>query len=270
MKITFDTDKNILKVGKTLFDDLKSDKKEEMLEHLRNFLKKQPMSDYEDDCMWMSYRYCIGGHTIATHMHSYEIYKNCYGRMSDDRSNFIAFDMNREIEDLLRFGIGGPDFHFPSTGLNRIYTSALDVYFEFLNEYQIRSKEELLKYKSVEIILTDNERGYKFEPKTYEEYGEKPKKSSESFFMSGVQDLMVWNDLVHIFDKEHHHKSVLKDGSEVEWFWTYIKSPHLKMYHDTKSDLEDFEYERIRVRVDKWSCHYVSYIPESAIKETLW
>lgn len=268
MKITFDTDKKILKVGKTLFEDLEKDKQEEVRKHFREIIKAGPMSDYEEDCMWMSYRYCVGGHTIACNQHAYYIAKNCYGRMSDERSIFTAYDINREIEDRLRFGMGGPEFHFPSVGANRIYTSALDIYFQFLEDYNIKSKEDLLKYKTVEVILTDNERGYKFEPKTYEECGEKPKKSTESFFMSGVQDLMVWNDLVHIFDKEHHHKSILKDGSEVEWFWTYIL--WLKTGNDGNLYLDHFAYKKVRVPVNDWTSFRTKYLAEDAIKEDLW
>lgn len=269
MKITFDTDKKILKVGKTLFEDLEKEKQEEVRNHFREIIKTGPMSDYEEDCMWMSYRYCIGGHTIATHLHSYEIFKNCYGRMSDERSVFTAFDINREIEDKLRFGVGGPDFHFPSTGTNRIYTSALDIYFQFLEDYNIKSKEELLRYKSVEVILTDNERGYKFEPKMHDgTVADKTKKEPSYFFMSSVRDLMVWNDLVHLFDKDHHHKSLLEDGSEIEWFWTYTQG--LKTDTDGKFYLDEFTYKKVRVPVNEWTSFRTTYIPADAIKEDLW
>ena len=34
--------------------------------------------------MWMSYRYCIGRHTIASHMHATDIWQNCKGNRSKD------------------------------------------------------------------------------------------------------------------------------------------------------------------------------------------
>ena len=34
------------------------------------------MTQYEEDCVWMSYRYCIGRHTIASHCHAGDIAKN--------------------------------------------------------------------------------------------------------------------------------------------------------------------------------------------------
>ena len=47
--------------------------------------------------------------------------------------------------------------------------SSLDCIFEFFKEYNI-TKENYLDYKDIHIILTDNERGYKFETTTWEEW----------------------------------------------------------------------------------------------------
>ena len=49
--------------------------------------KEEPkeMSMYEEDLIWMSYRYCIGRHTIAASMHAGEIAKHEYFRLSPER-----------------------------------------------------------------------------------------------------------------------------------------------------------------------------------------
>ena len=53
------------------------------------------LSTYEEDCIWMSYRYCIGRHTIASHCHASDIANNAYGRMSKERTQFMSKDINK-------------------------------------------------------------------------------------------------------------------------------------------------------------------------------
>lgn len=278
MKITIDTKTGEIKAGRKLYEELTDGVKHSVMKTLERFRKSKPMSDYEEDSMWMSYRYCIGRHTIAAHQRASDIARECYGRMSDERSIFTAYDINREIENQFRVGVGGPEFHFPSTSGNRIYTSALDIYFQFLEDFNIKSKEDLLRNpKVVQVIPTDNERGYKFETMTYEECASMcadatgdtlRSKTVDYFFMSGVQDLMIWNDLVHLFDKEHHHKSILKDGTEVEWFWTYVQGS--TQHEDGKWYADDFKYERVRVPVDKWNGIRTVWIPDESIEKDLY
>jgi len=271
-----------------------------------------PLSDYEEDCMWMSYRYCIGRHTIASHMHATDIWNNCKGRMSDERALFTAFDINREIESSMAFI--KPYFHFPITSLNRIYTSAIDIFCEFLEDFQIKDIDDLIKYRDVYIKLADNERGYTFETVTWEEWLRPqvlkicqdfwknddmsedfawklflrckndeeigtdfvPKKfeeltkdmpKSDNYYMHDIEDLFVWNDLVHCFDYEHHHKSILTDGSEVEWFWSWT---HNSEQHDDGYYYRAFGYKKIRVPVDKWNGNITTWIPDESIKKNIY
>ena len=58
-----------------------------------------------------------------------------------ERSIFTAYDINREIEERLQFG-NCPEWHFPITSMNRIYTSAIDIFCQFIEDYDIKSKEE--------------------------------------------------------------------------------------------------------------------------------
>ena len=173
MKIIFDTEANTIKVGsKTFGVDMDKTKEHCILSHFNKFVRDNTMlndfGDYEEDSMWMSYRYCIGRHTIASHMRAGDIGTHCYGRMSEERSIFTAFDINREIEEKLQFG-NGPEWHFPITSMNRIYTSAIDIFCQFIEDYDIKSKEDYLKYYKIDVILTDNEHGYKIETTTWKE-----------------------------------------------------------------------------------------------------
>lgn len=312
MKITLDTNTGDVKVGGKLFDELENYKKESAETYMRNFLKENTkLTDYEMDCMWMSYRYCIGRHTIASNMHAGHIWNNCKDRMSDERSLFTAFDINREIENSLRFH--KPYFHFPLTSLNRIYTSAVDIVCEFMEDYNVKSIDDFIKYRDIHIILTDNERGYKFEVVTWEEYlrprvlkimqdfyhndamsedyawnhfqqwmnneddfgalGNKLEEltrdmpNKEHYYMHDFEDLFVWNDLVHCFDFEHHHESILTDGTRCKWFWTWAENTEP---HDDGFYYKAFGYHRIRVPLDKWNGNIRTYIPDDSIQEDIY
>ena len=113
MKVTIDSKTGEVKVNGKLLKDAPEYYKTIAEFSLRlAYQDNYPMTDYEEDCIWMSYRYCIGRHTIASHMHANDIWKNCRGRMSKERELFTAFDINRSIEDSLRWI--KPYFHFPS------------------------------------------------------------------------------------------------------------------------------------------------------------
>ena len=245
-------------------------------------------------------------------MHAGDIWKNCRGRMSKDREIFNAYDINNRIEDCLAFG--HPYFRFPCTTINKIYVTAIDAVCEFIEEYKITSISDFLKYRYIEVILTDNERGYKFETETWEEYLRptvhkflketfdndamsedyaweffkkwqnkeiesetidkkfkeltKDMPNEEYYSMTGFEDLFVWNDLVHCFDHEHHHKSVLKDGTEAVWFWSWTNKTEQREdgYH-----YRTFGYERIRVPLESWNGGSITtWIPDESIKEDIY
>ena len=313
MKITIDSKTGEVKVNGKLLKEAPEHYKQIAEYSLKlAYNDNYPLSDYEQDCMWMSYRYCIGRHTIAAHMHAGSIWKNCKGRMTKERQLFNAFDINREIENNL--GFMKPYFHFPLTSLNRIYTPAVDIVCQFLEDYDIKSKEDLLKYRDVYIKLYDNERGYTFETVTWEEWlrpqihkltqkwwkdntmtedhawkyfnewkeGKltcdegitsefskliKDIPNLEHYYMHDFEDLFVWNDLVHCFDYEHYHKSILVDNSECEWFWSWTNNTEER---EDGLHYRSFGYKKIRVPVDKWNGSYSAYIPDSSIKKDIY
>ena len=315
MKIVFDTKKKNIKVGSKTFGlDMKSEKEREIISFMQSFIEENTkLNDYEEDSMWMSYRYCIGRHTIAAHMRAGDIAQHCYKRMSDEHSIFIAYEINREIERCMQFGCG-PQWHFPITSLNKIYTSAIDIFCQFVEDYEIKSKEDLLKYRTVNIILEDNERGYKFETETWEEwlrpqiydyfkrvfYKEefteekawdifnewmngkelyewsdkflqnltKDMPNKEYFTLMNIEDLFVWNNLCHLFDLEHHHKSVLVDGSECEWYWTYTEDTEQR--EDGFYYRKEIGYKKIRVPVDARIGSVTTWIPDESIIKDLY
>ena len=313
MKITIDSKTGETKVNGKLLKEAPEHYKQIAEYSLRlAYQDNFPLSDYEIDSMWMSYRYCIGRHTIAAHMHATDLWKNCKGRMTKERQLFTAFDINREIESSMVFI--KPYFHFPLTSLNRIYTSAIDIFCQFLEDYKIENITDLIKYRDVYIKLYDNERGYTFETVTWEEWlrprvyelmkkwwkndvmtedyawdyfnewkeckltcdegitSEFSKLTSdmpniEHYYMHDIEDLFVWNDLVHCFDYEHHHKSILTNGEEVKWFWSWVNKTEKR---DDGNYYRTFGYKKIRVPVNEWNGNITTYIPEESIKEDIY
>ncbi len=313
MKVTIDTKTGEAKINGKLIKDASDYNKQLARTAMNNAIcDNYPLSDYEEDCMWMSYRYCVGRHTIAASMHAPAIWKHCRGRMSNERALFTAFDINREIESSMVFI--KPYFHFPLTSLNRIYTSAIDIFCQFLEDYKIEDIADLIKYRDVHVKLSDNDRGYTFETVMWEEWlrpqvldivskyygndamsedfawkyfenwasGEKMNQeemikeferitrdmpTEERYYMHDIEDLFVWNDLVHCFDYEHHHKSILTDGSEVEWFWSWTNKTVQK---EDGYYYRIFGYKKIRVPVNEWNGNCSPYIPDESIKENLY
>jgi hypothetical protein len=311
MKIIIDTKTNKIKVGsKTYGENMDASKANEVLLGVEKALEQNTkLSLYEEDSMWMSYRYCIGRHTIASHMRAGDIAQHCYGRMSEERSIFTAYDINREIERCMTYGCG-PMWYFPITPVNAIYTTAIDIFCQFIEDYKITSKEDLLKYKDVHVKLTDNERGYSLETVTWEEWlrpqilkyceryyagqafteddawdnfmkwknGEitnvkfyeditKDMPNKDYFSILNIEDLFVWNNLVHLFDKEHHHKSILKDDTECEWYWSYTND-----YEQREDGLyyrKEIGYRKVRIPVDLCAIEGIS-IPDESIKKDLY
>jgi len=316
MKISIDTKTGIIKRQGKEFKDLEPYRQHEVIMELEKILgDNKPLSDYDIDSMWMSYRYCIGRHTIASHMRAADIWKHVKGKLSKERLLFNAFDINREIEMQLSFL--KPYFHFPITSLNRIYTSAVDIVLQFMEDYDIKSVEDFIKYRDVYIKLYDNERGYAIETVTWEEWlrpqvlkimqqfynndamsedyawnhfqkwlnneddlsivypvlnnelGEltKDMPDKDRYYFNDLEDLFVWNDLVHCFDYEHHHKSILTNDEEVEWFWSWSDNTEER---EPGKFYKSFGYHKIRVPVNSWNGSYSPYIPEENIKEDLY
>ena len=58
-------------------------KRENSTNQKTNKVSFQPLSEYEYDAMWMSYRYAIGRHTIASAMHAGRLVQTMYHRLNE-------------------------------------------------------------------------------------------------------------------------------------------------------------------------------------------
>jgi hypothetical protein len=214
-------------------------------------LKK--MTDFEYDCVWMSIRYAIGRHTIASNHHAGAIVSNCYGRfITEERQEFTAYDINREIEMKLRWIF---DFYCNEYELGgRENYRPLDLFFEFLNEYDITSAEQLKNIKRIYMKYDNTLKKVVYDVK-YEEEG-----GRERFaHASDIGDLEIWQLAANCLDRTTHKKAILIDGSECVYFDGWMRG----------SGKGDLYYVKKHIPVDSFLKNWVaiSYIPDENIKE---
>ena len=151
---------------------------------------KEKCSQFEEMLMWTSYRYCIGRHTYVTSLAA-EMAQHYYDRLTDDRMEFTANDIRREILDKLQWLPFGFRIHrmYDSDPLNPI-----DALLTFVQKENINTIEEFAEYANLEYDAHKDT--YVFEKKT---------PTIKSFFStSDIDDLLPWENLAACFDKKNH------------------------------------------------------------------
>ena len=152
--------------------------------------EKECCSLFEEMLMWTSYRYCIGRHTYVTSLAG-EIAQHYYNRLSDERMEFTATDIRREIYDKLQW----LPFNFKILMMHvNDSPNPLDTLLTFIWKNNIDTIDEFSKYTNLEYVAYADE--YKFEIK-------KPTITSY-FSVSDIDDLIPWENLAACFDKKNH------------------------------------------------------------------
>ena len=168
------------------------------------------LTQYEEDCVFMSYRYCIGRHTIASHCHAEDIARNAYGRMTPERTQFISDDINNEIHSQLHYG------NFVDMGwygnIPKTHFKPLDVLYSILNKESINSLEKFRQIKSIAIDWNREKQDNDYSIYYFQD-NDKNKDLSRSLW--DIQDLEVWQQLANLFDLNGHKLARVKvDGEE--------------------------------------------------------
>lgn len=165
--------------------------------------------DELEDFIWMSYRYCIGRHTIAANMHASTVAQYVHF-LSDARQDFMATDIRREIADCLRF---------KSNFLISGYCDASDpvsIWFEYLISNNIVVNDSYLK-ESKFTINTDTKEVFIDSI----ELGDNKYDYQYNTLSTDIHDLLVWIKLANYLDKKVH-KFVIIEDKECEAFPYYI------------------------------------------------
>lgn len=168
------------------------------------------LTQYEEDCVWMSYRYCIGRHTIASYSHAEDIAQNAYGRMTPERTQFMSDDINNEIHSQLHYG------NFVDMGwygnIPKTHFKPLDVLYSILNKESINSLEKFRQIKSIAIDWNREKQDYDY---SIYYFNDNDKNRDYGRTMYDFCDLEVWQQLANLFDLNGHKLARVKvDGEE--------------------------------------------------------
>ena len=152
--------------------------------------------------MWTSYRYCIGRHTYVTSLAS-EMAQHYYNKLENDRKEFTATDIRKEIMDKLRF----LPFSF---NISRWYDvdpyNPIEVFMNFLDRYNVETYDDLITYNRVEYDVNHDE--FTFEKKT---------PTIKSYFsVSDIDELLPWENLAACFDVKNHKMVTIEYDGKTE------------------------------------------------------
>lgn len=174
---------------------------------------KNLMSKYEEDLMWMAYRYAIGRHTISTYMMANDMANNGYDRLNPERRNFMAKDIREQIADVLRFN--SFSFNIDYSVKNENFRP-LELFIEFINK---TDNDELDSIKSVKVYnnLATNEIIYSINHKD-----SRQDKFPQFFDQNVILDLIPWMNLANAFDT-NSHKFINIDGEDIEYIESYTR-----------------------------------------------
>lgn len=176
-------------------------------------------SSFFEDLLWMSYRYCIGRHTIAAHSHAGEIAKNAYHVLSEDRKFFMAHDIRKEINDVLHLkkNVRCLDYrnHIYNDGVSLIIEETINKYGKQLpNGFDFDHYEYDINNGKVKVI----------------EWGEGILDYQK--FTVAYEELLPWIKLANAFDSSCHKKlTVNVDGKNVEY--EVMPFPYINVFDKT-------------------------------------
>lgn len=211
------------------------------------------LSQFEEDCIWMSYRYCIGRSTIAAHMHAGEIANHIYNKLSDKRLQFMSEDINSEIHNKLHWG------NFIDMGwygnIPKQYFNPLDTVYSILSKEQIDTYEKIRSIKTINIDWNRDKQDYDY---SIYYFNDDDKNKDYGRSLNDLSDLEVWQRLANLLNKENHKHCKLKDDSIVEY---YEYSRHY--FSDGK-----IIFEKVKTPIENYHNFSIcKYIPEENIKE---
>jgi hypothetical protein len=214
----------------------------------------EKMSMYEEDLIWMSYRYCIGRHTIASHMHAGEIAKHEYDRLSPERRQFMALDIRREIAHCLSFSPF--NFRMDPNIIEKNY-KPLEILLQFFEDNDIHTREQLKGIASINTKITR----YSEPQDIIIETSEKKYNVDTHLSIFDILDLIPWMNLASCFDVENHKRCLVNvngDEKVLEYFdsWTETREPG-----------QEFGFKKVKITVDAYlkNPEYCGYIIEDYI-----
>ena len=211
-----------------------------------------PISDFEETCMWMSYRYAIGRHSIASCMHANDIANNLFYRISNDRKEFTSFDIAREIDNQLRFTFN-LYIDYPNTNINYY---PFEILMNFMKQYNIRNLDEFNKFSRISYNCVTKEFDVRYDKSYIDEYHSNPDGDLQKeeydikkhYSLMDLEDLLHWQKLAACFDvKKLKVIKTLYEGKEEEhicfktYFLQYGEKEEISQYTGQPYKINDIE-----------------------------
>lgn len=234
-----------------------------------------PISKFEETCMWMSYRYAIGRHTIASSMHANDIGTHFFYRLSNDKKEFTAFDIAREIDNILRINFNLYIDH-PNDNINY---HPFELLMEFIKNENIKDLNEFNKFKFIKYIVDKDIWNVSYSDSYVDAYHSSPigeeqeeKYDKEKIYsIMDLEDLLHWQMLSACFDvKRLKVVKTLYEGKEEEHIC--FKSYFLQYGHKTEpyeiNDLHNIWWDEHWIPIDKYlSGNENSYMADEYITD---
>lgn len=165
---------------------------------------------FEEMLMWTSYRYCIGRKSYVSSMCD-DIGVHYYNKLSDNRKQFTAQDIRKEIYEHLKW------LPFNFTMYRATSDDEFDpigVLMKFFEKENISSFNALANYSKVTYDIHRDK--FEFNKQT---------PTIKSFFdIYDLENLIRWDRLASLFDVANHKMVTLIDGTEVEAFYKWSKN----------------------------------------------
>lgn len=225
-----------------------------------------PISEFEETCMWMSYRYAIGRHTIAASMHANDIATHFFYRLSNDRKEFTAFDIAREIDNDLRWQFN-LFIEYPNLNVNYY---PYEILMNFIKKYNIKDLDEFNKFDRIDYDCSTEEFKVKYVSSYIDAYHSSPIGEEQheiydkkrNYNTIDLDDLLHWQMLAACFDvKRLKVVKTLYEGKEEEhicfksYSKQYGKATEISQYNGEPYEINDIHnvwWEERWIPIDRY------------------
>ena len=162
--------------------------------------KKKELSTFEEDLVWMSYRYCIGRKTAAATEHAYYLMKYVKDRLPDERRKFMSIDVYRSMQHCFH-----PYF--------LCFETSCDIYkpLNYIIDYIIENGLDTDKIVTIE-QNGKNKPVYFTKDKPSDLYG----MESETY-MHDLCDIIPWQRFAEVLGDDHKIVTTLFEGKTETW-----------------------------------------------------
>jgi len=228
--------------------------------------KLKKITDFEEACMWMSYRYAIGRRTAAALTHAQDIAENLYYRIPNDKKEFNSFDIARELYDRIHFDF---KLHIDYPNDNKNF-HPFEILMEFIKNENIRDLNEFNKFKSIRYNASTGIFGISYDDSYVDTYHSNPDGSEQKeeyekkkdYWPFDLDILLSWQQLSAAFDVDNLKVVTVESyGTKVTQicFKSYVKNYGRKTEIDSQgksfelNDLENYWWDEIWVPIEYYT-----------------